>query len=156
MITNQKPMDVEDRRTILSTLWIFATLNYLYCDVIGLMDSNLLRQYVTGNVNGMQLTQTFFLGAGLLMEIPIGMVILSRVLKYRVNRWANIITGIIMTVVQVLTLFAGSSTSYYIFFSIVEIAATTLIVWYAWTWTARAPATVYPSALRDGGEALPE
>jgi len=31
-----------DRLVLLSTIWIFAALNYLYCDVIGLMDSELL------------------------------------------------------------------------------------------------------------------
>jgi uncharacterized protein DUF6326 len=30
-------------RTTLSTLWIFATLNYLYCDVVPLMHPNLLQ-----------------------------------------------------------------------------------------------------------------
>jgi len=47
----------KDRKAILSTLWIFATLNYLYCDVVGLMNPDLLRQYLTGSVNGIQMTQ---------------------------------------------------------------------------------------------------
>ena len=37
-----------DRKILLSTLWIFAILNYLYCDIMGLMDVNLLKQYLTG------------------------------------------------------------------------------------------------------------
>jgi hypothetical protein len=32
-----------NKKTMLSTLWIFATLNYLYCDIMSLMDSNLLK-----------------------------------------------------------------------------------------------------------------
>jgi threonine/homoserine/homoserine lactone efflux protein len=75
------------------------------------------------------------LGAAILMEIPISMVLLSRVLKYGANRWANMIAGAIMTAVQFSSLFFGSSpTIYYIFFSILEIACTALIVWYAWKW----------------------
>ncbi|HYB00121.1 MAG TPA: DUF6326 family protein, partial [Ktedonobacteraceae bacterium] len=67
--------------------------------------------------------------------IPIAMIPLSLVLKYRTNRWANIIAGTIMTAVQFSTLFFGSSpTGYYLFFSIIEIACTLFIVWYAWTW----------------------
>jgi len=124
-----------DKKVILSTIWIFVVFNYLYCDVISLMDAGLLRQYLAGKVGTMEMTQGFLLGAGILMEISIAMVLLSRVLKYRANRWANIIAGAITTVVQVLSLFAGSApTAYYTFFSIIEIASTALIVWFAWKW----------------------
>ena len=41
---------------MLSSLWLFALLNYLYCDVASLMDSAMLRQYLTGTVNGMAMT----------------------------------------------------------------------------------------------------
>ena len=134
--TNKKTTEMEDMKVKLSTLWIFVMFNYLYCDIMGLMDPELLKQYMTGNVGGIQITQEFFLGAAIYMEIPIAMVLLSRIFKYRANRWANIIAGTIMTVVQFSTLFFGSSpTIYYIFFSIIEIAGTSLIVWYAWKWT---------------------
>jgi membrane protein implicated in regulation of membrane protease activity len=52
-------------------------------------------------------------------------------LQYKLNRWANIVAGIIMTVVQSLILLPLSPTIYYVFFSIIEIATTALIVWYA-------------------------
>ena len=125
---------MEDVKAKLSTLWLFAVLNYLYCDVAGLMDANLLKQYLTGTVNGLEMTQVSLLGAGILIEIPIAMVLLSRILKYRAGRWANIIAGTIMTAVQLVTLFVGTPTVYYIFFSAIEIACTSLIVWYAWKW----------------------
>ncbi len=48
-----------DKGTLLSTLWIFVTLNYLYCDLMGLMDSNLLKQYLTGTVGGLALNEQF-------------------------------------------------------------------------------------------------
>ena len=119
----------------LSTLWLFAILNYLYCDIVSLMDSGLLQQYLTGKVGGMQINQGFLLGASILMEIPIAMVLLSRLLGHKANRWANIIAGSIMTIVQVLTLFVGTSpANYYMFFSVIEIACTALIVWLAWKW----------------------
>ena len=126
---------MEARKALLSTLWIFAMFNYLYCDVVALMDPELLKQFMTGNVGGMHITQGFLLGAAILMEIPISMVLLSRVLKYGANRWTNMIAGAIMTGVQFSSLFFGSTpTIYYIFFSIIEIACTVLIVSYAWKW----------------------
>jgi hypothetical protein len=123
------------RRALLSTMWIFAVLNYLYCDVLGLMDPNLLQQYLGGAVGGVVVTQGFLLGAGVLMEISMAMVLLSRVLQYRPNRWANVIAGVITTLVQIGSMFFGASpTLYYIFFSVVEIATTAAIVYLAWTW----------------------
>ena len=35
----------------------------------------------------------------------------------------------------------GSATAYYWFFSIVEIACTSTIVWYAWNWVSPTPST---------------
>jgi hypothetical protein len=123
-----------DRKILLSTLWIFAILNYLYSDIMGIMDVNLLKQYLTGTVNGMEMNENFLLGAAILMEIPIAMVLLSRILNYRYNRWANIIAGVIMTLVQTATLFAGEPTKYYLFCSMIEIGTTVSIVWLAWKW----------------------
>jgi Family of unknown function (DUF6326) len=123
-----------DMKSKLSTLWIFVALNYLYCDVVSLMDPELLPLYLRGNVNGLELTPGFLLGAGLLVEIFIAMVLLSRVLPYRTNRWANIVAGTIMTAVQSATLLVGVPALYYLFFSVIEIATTVLIVWFAWNW----------------------
>jgi hypothetical protein len=123
-----------DRRPILSTLWIFVTLNYLYCDVMSLMDPPILKQYLSGTVNRMSINGSFLLGAAILMEIPIGMVILSRVLRHKANRLSNIIAGFIMTIVQTLTMFMGMPAPYYIFCGTIEILTTAFIVWYAWKW----------------------
>jgi Family of unknown function (DUF6326) len=91
-----------------SVLWIFVMLNYLYCDVAGLMDRSLLSQYLAGRVNGLDVSPGFLLAAGILIEIPIAMVLLSTILNYRFNRIANIVAGSVMTIVQVATLFVGS------------------------------------------------
>ncbi len=125
---------LKDRRIILSTLWIFVMFNYLYCDLLGLMDSNLLNQYLTGTVEGMNINERFLFAGAILMEIPIAMVLLSRVLNYKANRWSNIIAAFIKTVVMIMTLFVGTPTMYYSFFAIIEIATTAFIIWYAWTW----------------------
>jgi hypothetical protein len=127
---------MKDEKVLLSTSWIFVLFNYLYCDVITLMDAKTLNQVISGNVGGINMTEGFLLGASILMEIPIVMVLLSRILNYRINRLTNIIAGIIMTVVQLSSLVFGSSpTMYYIFFSIIEISCSSFILWYSWTWS---------------------
>ena len=150
MNTDRNIRGAEEIKARLSTLWLFAILNYLYCDVVGLMDPGLLKQFITGTVGGMQINQGFLLGAAILMEIPISMVLLSRVLKYGANRWANIIAGAIMTVVQFSTLFFGSApTTYYLFFSVIEITCTVLIVWNAWKWANPEPSLRNKNLIRQ-------
>ena len=138
MDTNKKTVPIKDARVILSTLWIFVTLNYLYCDVLGFFDPAMLKALMTGRVGAIEFTSGFLLASSILMEIPIGMVLLSRVLKYGANRWANIIAGTIMTLVQISSLFFGTApTTYYMFFSVIEVVCTAFIVWYAWKWTSQ-------------------
>jgi hypothetical protein len=136
MNTNRKTVEMKDRKVILSTLWIFAVLNYLYADVIGGKDPEALKQLITGSVGSLQMNEGFLLGAAILMETSIAMVLLSRVLKYRANRWANIIAGIINTAAVSLSLFATGTMPalYYMFFAAIEIPCTLFIVWYAWKW----------------------
>lgn len=124
---------IKDRKVILSTLWIFVTLNYLYCDVLSLMSADMLSALLTGEIAGINMNQTTLLAAGVIMEISIAMVLLSRVLKYQANRISNIIAGSIKTLIMVGTLLMGAS-YHYMFFATIEIATTIFIVWYAWTW----------------------
>ena len=123
-----------EMKSKLSTLWIFATLNYLYCDVVTLMDPSLLKQFLVGNLGGMSVSQGFLLGASVLVEIPIAMVLASRLLGHRAGRVANIAAGVTMTAVQLLSLVVKAPAPYYIFFSVIEIACTATIVWFAWRW----------------------
>ena len=113
-----------DTRTKLSALWIFATLNYLYADVETLMDKSV----------SINLTQESLLGAAMLVETAIAMVLLSQLLGPRTNRLANIIVGTINTVAVLASLLVATPAPYYIFFATIEVASTTLITWYAFTW----------------------
>src|SRR6266849_6153369 len=116
--------DTGDRRMMLFTLWIFATFNYVYADVVTLFDKSVATS----------LSQGTLFGAAVLVETAIAMIPLSRVLKYRANRWANIIVGAINTVAVLASLLVATPAPYYAFFGIIEIATTLLIIWYAWTW----------------------
>jgi len=53
-----------------------------------------------------------------------------------VNRLANITAGTFMTLVQVATLpFGYGLTTYYVFFSAIEVATTSYIAWSAFKWS---------------------
>ena len=122
------------KKEVLFTLWIFVTLNYLYCDLIGLMDSTMLNQYLNGRVEGMTIDESFLLMGGILMEIPLAMVLLTKILGKKKNCWANIIAGSIKTLAMIATLFVGNVTLYYGFFAFIEIGTTLFIVGYAFHW----------------------
>lgn len=120
-------------RANLSAFWLFVLLNYLYCDIMTHMDSEALNALLTGTVGNLKLTQGFLLGASVYMEIPIAMTLLSRFLPFQAARWASVGAGLLMTAGQGGSLFAGTGpTPYYIFYSIVEMAGTLFIAWYAW------------------------
>ena len=125
---------MRDMKVRLSLLWIFAIFNYLYADVTALMDSSVLKELMKGYAGHIQISQGFLLGGAILMETAIAMVLLSRLLKYRANRWANIIVGAIHTAAVGASMFVGTPTPYYIFFGTIEIACTLFIIGYAWTW----------------------
>jgi hypothetical protein len=115
-----------------SALWLFVVLNYLYCDVLGLYWAEDLQALLEGNVGGVRMTQEFLLGAAVLMTIPMGSVLVSRIAPYRVARWSSVGAGAVMTLVQPASLWFGSApTLHYVYFSIIETATTAAIVWYA-------------------------
>lgn len=139
MNASQRTTRVPDRRIVLSALWIFAMFNYLYADVYTLFFNQLFapeawKQLQAGQVGGVQLTQGFVLITAALMETAIAMVLLSWVLSYRANRWANIFAGAFHTAFVAWSLFGEAPTLFYAFFSAVEIGCTLFVVWYAWTW----------------------
>ena len=120
---------VKDRKVILSLLWIFVLLNYIYADIFTLSFGPVLQPGVTVDI-----TEGSALAFAVLMEAAIAMVLLSILLTYGANRWANIIVGIIHTALVAWSLSVATPTLFYAFFATMEIACTLFIIWYAWTW----------------------
>lgn len=77
----------------------------VFADIVGFMNPGALEDIMTG-ATGLEITQELLLVFSILLEIPIAMIFLSRVLKYRANRWANIIAS----VVTILFFIGGGST----------------------------------------------
>ena len=130
MISNHKTIGM-DIKALLSTLWIFVLFNMIFRDLHEFGRPGFLEEIMTGIVNGVQITEELLLLGGIMAEVPISMVLLSRVLKYRVNRWANIIAG---AITMAFVINNGVKDLDDIFFAAIEIVALALIVWCAWTW----------------------
>lgn len=130
---NSPTLSPEAMKAKLSVLWTFVLINMLFADIFSFMVPGALQQIATGVVDGVHLTPGFLLIAAVLTEIPIAMIILSRLLSYRANRWANILGGL-FTILWVAGM--GSATPHYIFIGAVEVLCSGYIVWLAWRWRA--------------------
>ena len=117
-----------DRRVVFSTVWICTVFNYVCADLFSLIANPALRELGAG------LTEGALLGWAVIMQTAIAMVLLSRVLPSRANRWANIAAGVVHTGIVAWSLSAGMLRPYYVFFAAVEIGCTVFVVGYAWTW----------------------
>ncbi len=122
-----------NHKHLLPLLWTFLTVNYIFCDVFTLHLAKYLEAFLSGDVGGMQITEEFLLVFAFIMQIPMIMIPLSRLLSYKLNKYANIIAGIITTGVQTYTVFMGG-TLHYMFFSFFEISTGLLIIYLAITW----------------------
>lgn len=121
-------------RAVLCALWLFAILNYIYCDVMASHDPQYLKELLSGetSASGFTMSEGFLLGASVLMTIPMASVLIARIAPYRVARIESIVAGAVMTLVQGGSLFVGSGpTLYYLYFSVIEVATTVAIVWIA-------------------------
>ncbi len=120
-----------DTKVILSTLWIVVMINMLKADILSLFIPGVVEEVARTSVStGASIPQLMLFGA-IMGQLGIAMIILSRVLKYGINRWANIIVGIV-TIAYVW----GGAAAYphYIFIATVETLCLLLIVWFASIW----------------------
>jgi|SRR5580692_3134485 len=72
------------------------------------------------------ISQTFLLGISAVMVIPNLMPFLPLALPAEVNRWVNIVSGTLYTVIMILAIRGGWH--FYIFYGWIEIVLTALIV----------------------------
>ncbi len=139
---------MKDPRSALPWLWVFMLVNYLYCDVLSLFDPSILRDVLGGTSSGgtIAMTPEMLFASAILMEIPMAMIVLSRVLRHDINRWANVLAAGFMAVVQVASNTVGTATAYYVFFSIVEVGTLVVIAVIAARWTNASPSTAATAA----------
>lgn len=110
----------------LSTLWTFVMFNMVFADIVGFLNPGTLEEMMAMKPN-----QGLLLIFSVLLEIPIAMIVLSKLLNDRANRYANILAGVI----TILWVIGGGNTSLsYVFFATIEVACTAYIVWCAWKW----------------------
>jgi hypothetical protein len=149
---------MHDTKERLSLLWIFALLNYLYADVVALFA-------IVGSPNladAPHLSPWALMGSAVLMEIPIAMIVACRLLPFRANRLANIIAGVVLTLVNGFLTFVPPLAGWgrppalpeYLFFATIETVCTSVIVWQAWTWSGVEAAVSSERIVRQSAAAI--
>jgi hypothetical protein len=121
----------------LFALWSAVMFCYIYGDYFELYQPGKLEEMIAGRMPLGAVTQGVLMKVAVVMAIPSLMGFVSLVVSARVNRWLNIIFGAIYTVIMILAIRGGWR--FYVFFGLVEITLTALIVWYAWTWPRQPP-----------------
>ena len=131
MNTNANTTKKLDTKVLLSTLWVVVMINMLKADILSLYIPGALDEVAKTSASaGVQIPQ-LMLGGAIMGELAIVMIVLSRVLKHGVNRWVNIIVGL-LTIAYIW----GGAASYphYTFIAMVETICLLLIIWNAWKW----------------------
>ena len=118
-----------ETKITLSIIWIAVMLTYLLGDVIRIFAGDV----VFGEIDGAKFTQGMGLGIAALMVTPILMVVLSLVLPYNVNRWANIIVAVLWFLFNLAGI-RGYAGHYDPFLLAVSMVFNISTIWVAWKW----------------------
>nr|WP_239537855.1 DUF6326 family protein [Dyella mobilis] len=117
----------------LAALWTSLMFCYIYGDYFGLWQPGNLEGMLKGQMGPLgATTQPVLLGLSVMMAIPSLMIFLSLVMKPSINRVANIVFGLIYTVIMLVSM--PGAWWFYVMFGVIEMALSLAIVGYAWRW----------------------
>ena len=132
---SQPTTDDRAKARLLSALWTFLSVNYVFCDVVSGMEAVTVQAYLSGKAGNVAFTPGMLAGATLMMNLSFTMIVLPLVLPPRANRWANIAIGLLMALIQLGSLGMGTPVTPHYWVSTVIEAATALgIFWLAFRW----------------------
>ena len=127
----QKQMLATETKAKLSALWIVFLLNIIFRDIHEFVEPGFIEEVMTGTLNGVPIQEHMLLVGGVMLQGPIAMILFSRLLPYRANRWANLILPAVYLPILIVS---GTTDLDDTFHLLVEIAALLFIMWSAWHW----------------------
>lgn len=128
------PLDVKIK---LAGLWASTMFCYVYGDYFELYVPGKLSGILAGQMAPLgPVTQGVLLGTAIMLALQCVMVCLSLLMKPVLNRWVNIVAGVVFAAI-VGAVIAQSGWVFYQMMGAIEIALLMGIVWHAWTWPRR-------------------
>lgn len=116
----------------LAALWASVMFCYIYADYFGLFSVGQLASMNKGLIPPLgRSTDGNMIFVSAMMAIPSVMIFLSTALPGTLNRALNILFGGVYTAIIGLTMWTGA---HFIFYGVIEISLTLLVIFYAWTW----------------------
>jgi predicted membrane channel-forming protein YqfA (hemolysin III family) len=116
----------------ISVLWLFMAVAMSAHNALAFMDPAAMEE-----LGEMQMSAGMFVFMALFWLIPLIMAFLSLTLKDSANRWANIVLGIVFTLLNIWHLVEHLTTAlavHQILIIASTVVVTALIAWYAWKW----------------------
>jgi len=119
-------------RIKLAALWTSVMFCYIYADYFDLYTPGKLHSMLEGLMRPLgAVTQGMLVGTSLMLAIPAVMIFLSVALPPAPCRWLNVVFGIVYTAIILVTMWGWA---FIVFYGVIEVALTLLVVWYAWKW----------------------
>lgn len=123
-----------DVKIKLAALWAATMFCYIYGDYFELYVPGKLSSMSEGNILPLgAVTQGILVGTSGMMAVQSVMVFLSLVMKPAINRWVNVIFGLIFALIVTLVIIQGGWIFYKVL-GVVEIALLLAVAWQAWNW----------------------
>ena len=120
---------MEDVQIQLAAMWVALMLTYLLGDVLRIFAGD----FKPGEIGGVRATPMVWMGAALLMLVPIAMVVVSVTLAGDPARWAHLIATVGLFGLNLIGL-PGYPGLYDRFLIVVGLGLNVLIFWTAWNW----------------------
>jgi hypothetical protein len=124
-----------DVKIVLCALWVVTLFIFAYVDIFAFHRADVLDAALDGKVANTPFTvnQIFLTSTLIYIVLPILMVVLSLVLKPRVNRIVNIVVSLFYAI-SILVTCIGETWAYYILGSLIEVVLLVAIARSAWKW----------------------
>ena len=124
-----------DVKLVLCALWVAMLFVFAYVDIFGFLRADILKAALDGKVatTGFTVNQVFLTFTLIYILLPALMVVLSLLLKPRVNRITNIVVSVLY-IITIIGAAIGETWAYYFLGSLIEVILLVAIARTAWKW----------------------
>jgi hypothetical protein len=122
-------------KLVLCALWIAMLFVFAYVDIFGFLRADVLNAALDGKMatTGFTINQGFLTFTLIYILLPALMVVLSLLLKPRVNRIINIVVSLLY-IITIIGSAIGETWVYYLLGSFIEVILLVAIARTAWKW----------------------
>lgn len=121
----------------LALLWAALMSLYIYADYFNLMVPGKLKQMMDSQTPVGPTTPGLLITFSLLLIVPAIMIVLSIFLQPFINKWLNILFGLLYSIISILIIISGMGDSwetFFVLYNVIELIVLSTIIWQSWKW----------------------